>query len=73
MVQVRDFNFASVTFDHELKQFLVVRNFNPRASVALGVMSRVHLRGSAVRVALRPLRVASLTSAIVLRFSCFVA
>ena len=32
MVQVRDSNFASVTSDHELKQFLVVRNFNPRTS-----------------------------------------
>ena len=32
MVQVRDNNFASVTSDHELKQFLVVRNFNPRTS-----------------------------------------
>ena len=27
MVQVRDFNFASVTFDHEPKKFFVVRNF----------------------------------------------
>ena len=27
MVQVRDNNFASVTFDHELKRFFVVRNF----------------------------------------------
>ena len=27
VVQVRDFNFASVTFDHELKKFFVVRNF----------------------------------------------
>ena len=27
VVQVRDNNFASVTFDHELKQFFVVRNF----------------------------------------------
>ena len=43
MVQVRDNNFASVTSDHELKQFLVVRNFNPRASVACGVTSRVSL------------------------------
>ena len=32
MVQVRDNNFASVTSDHKLKQFLVVRNFNPRTS-----------------------------------------
>ena len=33
MVQVRDNNFASVTSDHKLKQFLVVRNFNPRIFV----------------------------------------
>ena len=26
VVQVRDSNFASVTFDHKLKQFFVVRN-----------------------------------------------
>ena len=33
VVQVRDNNFASVTSDHELKQVLVVRNFNPRIFV----------------------------------------
>ena len=33
VVQVRDNNFASVTSDHKLKQFLVVRNFNPRIFV----------------------------------------
>ena len=49
MVQVRDNNFASVTSDHELKQFLVVRNFNPRASVAFGVTSRVSLWLSVAR------------------------
>ena len=49
MVQVRDNNFASVTSDHELKQFLVVRNFNPRASVAFRVTSRVSLWLSVAR------------------------
>ena len=49
VVQVRDSNFASVTSDHELKQFLVVRNFNPRASVAFGVTSRVSLWLSVAR------------------------
>ena len=48
MVQVGDNNFASVTSDHELKQFLVVRNFNPRAS-AFGVTSRVSLWFSVAR------------------------
>ena len=49
MVQVQDKNFASVTSDHELKQFWVVRNFNPRASVAFGVTSRVSLWLSVAR------------------------
>ena len=38
-----------MTSDHELKQFLVVRNFNPRASVAFGVTSRVSLWLSVAR------------------------
>ena len=37
-----------MTSDHELKQFLVVRNFNPRAS-AFGVTSRVSLWFSVAR------------------------
>ena len=57
VVQVRDNNFASVTSDHELKQFLVVRNFNPRASVRSG-SRHAYLCGSALRVALRLIRVA---------------
>ena len=48
VVQIRDNNFASVTSDHELKQFLVVRSFNPRAS-AFGVTSRVSLWFSVAR------------------------
>ena len=41
VVQVRDNNFASVTSDHELKQFLVVRNFNPCASGVRGHVTRI--------------------------------
>ena len=38
-----------MTSDHELKQFLVVRNFNPRASIAFGVTARVSLWLSVAR------------------------